>query len=298
VALDLADGFSVEVWQTKDGLDILSTTHDLSRIVNNATGFVWEKTQAELVQLDLGPKYGPMPFPNGSGIFPNMTKMTTLKTAIAFAKENNLDLLVDVRVTGREPMGFEQLVGHVLGQIILGGYEYRTMITSRESRVSTLVKAVSFSIATGLTVDPLTPTVSGILTNTSVAFLSSGDWDAVFVSHTLMTKDLLTATSDVGKNVYIMTLPTELAGLEALMHLGTYGIVTRYLENAQMVWFRVSKQGVEPKYGVSPPKELVEASEAGAAPAAAASSGHHLRPATARTWKRQAVKSIRKRSQL
>lgn len=290
------DGISVEVWQTKDGLDILSPTHDLSRVVTNVTGLVWERNQAELLNMDMGSKFGPMVFTNGSGIFPNMTKMVSLQSAISFAKDNNLDLLIDMRVTGKEPFGIEHFVGSVIGQVIIAGYSNRTMITSREARVSTLVKAVSFSIATGLTVDPLTPTVSGLVTNTSVAFLSSGDWDAVFVQHSLMSKDLLTATSDVGKTVFIMTLPQSLAGLESLMNLGTYGIVTRFIENAQMVWFRVSKQGVEPKYGVSPPTELVEASETGAKPAAAASSGHHVRTVTARTWKRQAVKSIRRRS--
>lgn len=200
-ALELgADWIELDVQQSGDGQLVVMHDANLQR-TTGVDAYVWEMTGAQLAALDAGGSFGGEYA--GEGI-------PLLSDVLAFAKENEMKLNIELKPTGRET-GLEQAV---VDAIHAAEMEEQCVVTSQAYQVLENVKACDETIATGY----VTRFVYG-----SVRAMSAADNFSVEAAG--VTPALVLRAHNAGKQLYAWTVNTR-RSIEKLIEMNVDNIIT------------------------------------------------------------------------
>lgn len=200
-ACDLgADWIELDVQQSGDGQLVVMHDANLLR-TTGVNAYVWEMTGAQLAALDAGKNFGSEYA--GEGI-------PLLSDVLAFARENEMKLNIELKPTGRGT-GLERAV---VDAIRAAEMEEQCVVTSQAYQVLENVKAYDETIATGY----VTRFVYG-----SVRAMTAADNFSVEAAG--VTPALVLRAHNAGKQLYVWTVNTRRL-IENLIEMNVDNIIT------------------------------------------------------------------------
>ncbi len=172
-----ADFTELDVQETKDGQIILLHDDDLKRTTNDS-GFIWDKTWADLQQVDAGgwksPEYTGEPIP-------------LLETVIDSVR-GKIKLNIEIKINGHQ----EKLEERVVAIIEKKNFVNDCIITSFNLASIEKVKRLNSKLKVGLIFDKM-PDYD----------IFSTDWELVSVHHKLVTQHFVEQAHQAGKAVHV-----------------------------------------------------------------------------------------------
>lgn len=211
-ALDLgADWIELDVQQSRDGQLVVAHDANLKR-TTGVNAYVWDLTYAQIAALDAGAGFGEA--------FAG-ERIPLLSEVLAFAKENEIQLNIELKPTGHET-DMERAVVDAIHEAELAD---RCVVTSQSYQVLENVKAYDETITTVYVMR----FVYG-----NIGALSAADHfsvDAVSV-----TRSLVSRVHSAGKQLYVWTVNTR-KSIEKMIGLNVDNIITDDVDLAKQCVF-------------------------------------------------------------
>jgi len=194
-----ADYAELDVQETKDGHVILLHDDNLQR-TTTGTGFIWEKTLADLNGIDAGgwkaSEFAGEPIP--------------LLSAVIEQVRGKLKLNIEIKINGHQ----QQIEPRVVKIIEEFDFVEHCIVTSFDSAAIDKVKKLNPRIKVGL-----------IFEEMPCCDLFHNQWEILSIQYRLINNDFIQNAHQVGKEIHVWTVdPPEL--MQQLIEAGVDNIIT------------------------------------------------------------------------
>lgn len=221
------DGVELDVQPTRDSQVVVIHDERLER-TTAGQGFVFERTLAELGQLEAGSWFN-RAHPTRAQVAYGEERIPTLAEVIELLRAQPQRLYIEIKVSERTPAGFEERVLELVGR---NGFESRTVVLSFDPNTLRRVRQLAPAVATGILFRDL-PADPILLARTIGATGIAPRADRV-------SKELVEAAHRAGLVVAVWTVDSpEL--LRKLVAMGVDGIVSNVPDQVLEVLERQDK---------------------------------------------------------